>query len=108
MARSLESDESHATEALLRNGRSRRQAFFYGLLPQNAGEFTSDTVYRWECAVRSSVALGFAGGGGLGQQMENSMKMFNGGEVLTMLAVLLALVVLVDALSYAARRSLTR
>ncbi len=36
------------------------------------------------------------------------MKMFNGGEVLTMLAVLLALGVLVDALSYAARRSLTR
>jgi hypothetical protein len=27
------------------------------------------------------VVLGFVGAGGLGQQMDNSMKMFNGGEV---------------------------
>ena len=66
---------------LLRNGAGRLQAFFYGLLPQNAAELTSYTVYRWECAIRSSVVLGFVGAGGLGQQMDNSMKMFNGGEV---------------------------
>lgn len=102
----LESGESHPTEALLRNGSSRLQAFFYGLLPQNAGELTSYTVYRWECAIRSSVVLGFVGGGGLGQQMDNSMKMFNGGEVLTMLAVFVALVALADHVSARLRKAL--
>jgi phosphonate transport system permease protein len=102
----LESGEHHATQALLRNGSSRLQAFFYGLLPQNAGELTSYTVYRWECAIRSSVILGFVGGGGLGQQLDNSMKMFNGGEVLTMLAVFVALVALADRMSSALRRML--
>ena len=102
----LESGETHATEALLRNGSSRLQAFFYGLLPQNAAELTSYTVYRWECAIRSSVVLGFVGAGGLGQQMDNSMKMFNGGEVLTMLAVFMALVALADRVSAGLRRAL--
>ena len=102
----LESGEPHATQTLLRNGSSRLQAFFYGLLPQNAAELTSYTVYRWECAIRSSVVLGFVGAGGLGQQMDNSMKMFNGGEVLTMLAVFVALVALADRISAGLRRAL--
>ncbi|MCU0774125.1 MAG: ABC transporter permease [Ideonella sp.] len=102
----LESGEAHATQTLLRNGGSRMQAFFYGLLPQNAGELTSYTVYRWECAIRSSVVLGFVGAGGLGQQLDNSMKMFNGGEVLTMLAVFVLLVALADRVSAGLRKAL--
>jgi phosphonate transport system permease protein len=102
----LESGEAHATEALLRNGSGRLQAFFYGLLPQNAGELVSYTVYRWECAIRSSVVLGFVGAGGLGQQLDSSMKMFAGGEVATMLLVFFALVALADRASAWLRRAL--
>jgi phosphonate transport system permease protein len=95
----LESGESLATQSLLRNGSGRLQAFFYALLPQNAAELTSYTVYRWECAIRSSAVLGFVGAGGLGQQMDASMKMFNGSEVATMLLVFMALVWLADRAS---------
>jgi phosphonate transport system permease protein len=102
----LESGETHATEALLRNGCGRLQAFFHALLPQNAGELVSYTVYRWECAIRSSVVLGFVGAGGLGQQLDSSMKMFAGGEVATMLMVFFALVALADRASAWLRRVL--
>jgi phosphonate transport system permease protein len=102
----LESGDVQVTQTLLRNGASRLQAFAYGLLPQNAAELTSYTVYRWECAIRSSVVLGFVGAGGLGQQMDSSMKMFAGGEVMTMLLVFVALVALADRLSGALRRAL--
>jgi phosphonate transport system permease protein len=102
----LESGEVQVTQTLLRNGASRLQAFAYGLLPQNAAELTSYTVYRWECAIRSSVVLGFVGAGGLGQLMDGSMKMFAGGEVLTLLLVFVALVALADRLSAALRRAL--
>jgi len=102
----LESGEAQPTQALLRNGSSRLQAFFYGLLPTNAGELTSYTVYRWECAIRSSVVLGFVGAGGLGQQLDNSMKMFNGGEVATMLLVFVVLVALADSTSAWLRKAL--
>ena len=66
------------------------------MLPQSAAELTSYTVYRWECAIRSSAVLGFVGAGGLGQQMDNSMKMFQGAEVATMLIVFMLLVGLAD------------
>lgn len=102
----LESGEPAVTQTLLRNGATRLQAFAYGLLPQNAAELTSYTVYRWECAIRSSVVLGFVGAGGLGQQMDSSMKMFAGGEVLTMLLVFVALVALADRFSAALRKAL--
>ncbi len=102
----LESGEAHATTSLLRNGSGRLQAFFYGLLPQNGAELTSYTVYRWECAIRSSAVLGFVGAGGLGQMMDASMKMFNGSEVATMLLVFMALVALADRASAALRRAL--
>ena len=100
----LESGDAHATQALLRNGSSRTQAFFFGLLPQNAAELTSYTVYRWECAIRSSVILGFVGAGGLGQLLDGAMKMFNGGEVLSILMVFVLLVALADRISSVLRQ----
>lgn len=102
----LESGGDGAAQNLLRNGCGRMQAFFYGLLPGNATELTSYTVYRWECAIRSSVVLGFVGAGGLGQQLDSSMKMFAGGEVATMLVVFVLLVAAADALSGSLRRML--
>ena len=102
----LESGDTHATQTLMRNGAGRLQSFCYALLPQNGAELTSYTVYRWECAVRSSVVLGFVGAGGLGQQLNNSMKMFNGGEVATMLVVFMLLVALADRISSGLRRAL--
>jgi phosphonate transport system permease protein len=102
----LDSGDAQASQALMRNGSSRLQAFLFGLLPQNAAELTSYTVYRWECAIRSSVVLGFVGAGGLGQELDNSMKMFNGGEVLTMLLVFVLLVAFADRVSSGLRKAL--
>ncbi|MFZ2122484.1 MAG: ABC transporter permease [Rhodoferax sp.] len=102
----LESSDAQPTQNLLRNGSGRLQAFFYGLLPHSATELTSYTVYRWECAIRSSAVLGFVGAGGLGQQMDASMKMFNGSEVATLLLVFMALVWLADRASSLLRKSL--
>lgn len=102
----LESGDPGATQALLRNGASRLQAFFYGALPQSGAELVSYTVYRWECAIRSSVVLGFVGAGGLGQQLDTAAKMFAGGEVSTILIIFMALVALADRLSSWLRKEL--
>lgn len=95
----FESVDPLPIRALLGAGSSRLQAFAYGVLPQAIGEMLSYTVYRWECAVRASVVMGFVGAGGLGQQMDLSMRMFAGGEVAAMLLTFLALVLLADLLS---------
>ena len=102
----LESGETDAARTLLRNGAGRLQTFLYAVLPANAAELVSYTVYRWECAIRSSVVLGFVGAGGLGQQLDNSTRMFAGGEVATMLLVFIALVALADRISARLRQAL--
>ena len=102
----LESGDTRPARALLEAGSGRLAALGYGLLPGAAQELASYTVYRWECAVRASVVMGFVGAGGLGQLMDQSMKMLNGGEASTILVTFLLLVLLADALSTALRRLL--
>ncbi|NMM36752.1 MAG: ABC transporter permease [Glaciimonas sp.] len=102
----LESTEAHATESLLRNGSSRLAALLYGTLPTAASELVSYTTYRWECAIRGSVIMGFVGAGGLGQRMDESMKMLAGGEVATMLIIFVLLVACADLVSTFLRKRL--
>lgn len=100
----FESVDPLPTRALIGAGGSRLQAFAYGVLPQATGETLSYTLYRWECAIRASVVMGFVGAGGLGQQMDLSIRMFAGGEVASMLLTFLVLVLLADLLSQQLRR----
>jgi len=100
----LESNDGAPALALMQSGSGRLAAFFYGMWPVALPELVSYSMYRWECAVRASVIMGFVGAGGLGQQMELSMRMLNGGEVSATLLVFFLLVMLADALSAWLRR----
>ena len=103
----LESGDTRSARALLEAGSPRLGALLYALVPSTAQELASYTVYRWECAVRASVVMGFVGAGGLGQLMDQSMKMLNGGEASTILLTFLALVIVADAMSAVIRRVLS-
>ncbi|MDH0900661.1 phosphonate ABC transporter, permease protein PhnE [Comamonas aquatica] len=102
----LESEDGTAARALVRSGSPRALALLYGVLPQASKELVSYTVYRWECAIRASVVMGFVGAGGLGQLMDQAMKMLNGGEACSILLVFVLLVLGADALSNGLRRAL--
>ena len=103
----LESSDASACNALLNNGSPRLAALLYGALPESAAELVSYTIYRWECAIRGSVVMGFVGAGGLGQRMDESMKMMAGSELATMLMVFVLLVAGADAVSAMLRRRLS-
>ncbi|POP74032.1 PhnE/PtxC family ABC transporter permease [Pseudomonas syringae] len=103
----FESVDQRPSHALLQAGSGRLAALAYGILPNAAAELISYTVYRWECAVRASVVMGFVGAGGLGQQIDLSMRMFAGDEVASMLLTFLLLVLLADQLSRLLRRQFT-
>ncbi len=107
----LESGDTRPARALRQKRRSpprsgRVAALLYGLVPGAVQELVSYTIYRWECAIRASVVMGFVGAGGLGQLMDQAMKMLNGGEAATILIVFLLLVLLADAISAWLRRQL--
>lgn len=102
----LESSEAHATQTLLKNGSSRLAALCYGALPASSSELVSYTTYRWECAIRGSVVMGFVGAGGIGQRMDESMKMLAGDEVASMLIIFVLLVACADLVSNYLRKRL--
>ena len=102
----LENLETQPSEALQATGASRCKILLYGMLPQALPQLVSYTLYRWECAVRASAILGFIGAGGLGQQIELSMRMFNFHEVVTLVLLLFLLVAAVDFLSGKIRKGI--
>jgi phosphonate transport system permease protein len=95
----LEGVNPRPLETLQAAGASRLGVVLYGLVPQALPNVIAYTLYRWECAIRASALLGFVGAGGLGQQIELSMRMFQFDEVLTLLAILFVLVATVDFIS---------
>jgi phosphonate transport system permease protein len=92
----LESVNPRPLETLHAAGASRLGIVLYALVPQALPNVIAYTLYRWECAIRASAVLGFVGAGGLGQQIELSLRMFQFDEVLTLLGILFVLVAAVD------------
>jgi phosphonate transport system permease protein len=85
--------------ALHSAGASRLQAFAAAIWPQAAPSVIAYTLYAFECNVRAAAVLGFVGAGGIGQEINLSMRLFEYGQVTTLLAAFVALVLATDALS---------
>ena len=107
-AESIENAPAGPAFALRAQGACALQVFFYATLPQVLPQVMSYTLYRWENNIRAAAVLGVVGAGGLGQLLAFHMGLFHMGKTATILAAMLLLVALVDGLSYAWRRGLTR
>jgi phosphonate transport system permease protein len=94
--------------ALRAQGVGNVRVFLYATLPQVLPQLMSYTLYRWENNIRAAAVLGVVGAGGLGQLLSFHMGLFHMGKTATILGAMLLLVAMVDALSYGARRWLTR
>jgi phosphonate transport system permease protein len=94
--------------ALRAQGVGAGRVFLYATLPQVLPQLMSYTLYRWENNIRAAAVLGVVGAGGLGQLLSFHMGLFHMNKTCTVLIAMLALVALVDALSYAARRTMMR
>lgn len=93
-------------EALYSTGASRIQLLFYGYLPMAASDMISYTMYRFECAVRSSTVMSFVGLGGIGFQIQLALQDLNYNQVWTYMFFLIILVVLIDLWSNILRKRL--
>ncbi len=94
--------------ALRTQGVGEARVFLYAGLPEVLPQLMSYTLYRWENNIRAAAVLGVVGAGGLGQMLQFHMGLFHMGKTATILGAMLAMVACVDALSYGARRWLTR
>lgn len=94
--------------ALRVRGVSSPQVFLWATLPQLLPQLLSYALYRWENNIRTAAVLGVVGAGGLGQMLSYHLSLFQMHESCTVLLAMMGLVLAVDALSFLARRALTR
>ena len=90
------------------NGSKPVAAFLYATLPQTLPQLMSYTLYRWENNIRAAAILGIVGAGGLGQMLKYHLSLFQMQQAASVILAMLLLVAIVDAISYAWRRSMTR
>ena len=90
--------------ALRSAGASPMQRLLYGRLPYGAADTIGYLSYRFECAVRSAAILTFVGLGGIGFRIEIALADLRFDRVWTMVYVLVAIIVAVDAVATALRR----
>ena len=95
-------------EALQSTGASRLQIFLRGMWPQALPTLTSYTLYSFECCVRAASVLGMVGAGGIGYEISISMRLFEYGQVLTLILALIALLALTDTASKWLRARMAR
>lgn len=94
--------------SLRANGVTPAAAFLYATLPQALPQIISYTLYRWENNIRAAAILGVVGAGGLGQMLKYHLSLFQMPSAATVIIAMLLLVAVVDALSFALRRAMTR
>ena len=82
--------------ALESAGASKFQIIFYGYFPMVRTQILSYTMYRFECAIRSSAIMSFVGLGGLGYQIQLSLDDLQYNEVWTFIFFLIGIVMLID------------
>ena len=107
-AEAIENAPPGPAAALRAQGVGNGAVLLYATLPQVLPQLLSYTLYRWENNIRAAAVLGVVGAGGLGQLLTFHMGLFHMAKTATILGAMLLLVALVDALSYGARRWLTR
>jgi phosphonate transport system permease protein len=101
----LEEVDPSPVEMLAASGGRRESLVLFALLPQALPGLVSYSLYSLECAIRSATILGFVGAGGIGQELQLSMRLFEYRQVSTLLLALLALMLSGEAVSRLLRRA---
>ena len=107
-AEAMENASEGPAAALRVQGVGKLRVFLYATLPQVLPQLISYSLYRWENNIRAAAVLGVVGAGGLGQLLAFHLSLFHMGKTATVLVAMMALVALVDVVSYGLRRIMTR
>lgn len=101
----IEEIDMGPVEAIEALGASKLQAIFYAVVPQVIPSFVAATLYRLDINVRSSIALGLVGAGGIGFELIMAMRLFRYEELLSILIVIFAIVLLTETISNSIRKN---
>lgn len=98
IAELIEASDPEPHEALKAVGAKNWLASLFSIMPQIWPNILSNYFYRFEVAIRTSLILGFIGGGGIGQRLFNDFKTFQYTSVSLDVLIIMTIVILVDFL----------
>ena len=102
----IEGIDQGPMEAIRAAGGNQLQVFIFAVVPQVLPEFASNLLYRFEINLRSASVLGLVGAGGIGGPLIQRLQFRRWDEISMLLLVIIAFVVVVDAVSSRLRRNL--
>jgi len=93
-------------EAIAATGATRLQTIVYAILPQIIPPFISYSIYQWDINIRISTIIGFAGGGGIGLQLNTYFGQLQYHKAGTVVAIIVIVVTIMDFASAKIRERL--
>ena len=103
-AEEFETAEPGILNAVRGTGAGWMQTLRYGLVPQSVPQIVAFSVYRLEMNFRDASVLGLVGAGGIGYYIQLYVRGFQYDKVTVLLLVVVAVVVLLDQMTYWVRR----
>lgn len=102
----FEAADMSAWEAAATTGARKSQRISWVLLPQQLPTMTSYGLLILDSNVRAASLLGLVGAGGIGMELQQRLRLFDYGAVLTIVLVVLVVVVALDQISSYLRKKL--
>jgi phosphonate transport system permease protein len=105
-ADAIEQIDEGPREAITSTGATKRQALVTGAVPQVLPAFIGIALYRLDINFRTSTILGYVGAGGIGQLLQLYLSGLRYDRALGVTVVIVVLVLAVEFLSAAIRKSI--
>lgn len=105
-AESIEELNKEGMEALNACGATYFQKLKHAVIPQFLPSFYSWTLFMFEINIRASAILGLVGAGGLGSILKQTMDLFQYSKTSTVIAIMVALILLVEYVTHRVRERL--
>lgn len=95
----VENTDPAPADAIYSVGATRAQVIRYVVLPQVAPSFTANFFYAFDINIRVAISLGIFGGGGVGFQLFQAMRLLRYHEALALILLIVVLIVGSEKLS---------
>ena len=102
----VENIDMKPVDGVISTGGSWLHKVRFAVLPQVASNFASYALLRFEINVRGAAVLGFVGAGGIGQTLLEVIRKFYYADVSAVLVIIIATVMLIDAITERIRHRL--
>ena len=104
LAEQIETIDRGQIEAVRATGAGHGAILLYAVLPQVLPRIIGLTIYQWDIHLRQSTIIGIVGAGGIGATLYNAFSRYDYDFVLAILLVIVAIVLVGEAVSALARR----